>query len=159
MRPTEDATWLDTCEVVARRSKCHRAKHAAIILDDSGRVVSSGYNGPPEGYPTDTDDCRDWCKRAQRAVAGDPASSNYDDCPSVHAETNAIAHADRTAVIGGTLYVNGACCMTCTKLVANSGIKRVVMKIKRSQAYRDHWATIGFLRTCGLMVETEFVDE
>ena len=158
-RPTEDETWLDVCEVIAARSRCHRAKHAATILDSSGRVVSSGYNGPPADFPAETDDCRDWCPRAQRASAGDPASGNYDDCPAVHAETNAIAHADRTSVVGGTLYVNGTCCMTCTKLVANSGVARVVMKIKQSQMYRDHGATLNFLHKCGIDVETVYVDE
>lgn len=162
-RPTSDETWLEVSEVIALRSRCHRAKHAAVIVDATGRIVSSGYNGPPEGFLIapggEYGDCRDWCRRAKDAVAGRPASANYDNCPSVHAETNAIAHADRTAVVGGTLYVNGACCMTCTKLVANSGVSRVVMKIKASQSYRDHEKTITFLMACGIDVETEFISD
>jgi dCMP deaminase len=149
-RPTIDKTWLDATEVIARRRKCSRAQHAAVIVSKDGLIESSGYNGPPHGWPTGDGDCKTFC-----AYSANPeryTNGNYDDCPAVHAETNAIAHVDRTRINKGTLYVNGSCCMTCAKLVANSGVSRVVMKVKASQSYRNYQKTIDFLRDCGLEV-------
>lgn len=161
-RPSIDETWLEVTEVIAQRSKCTRAKHACVIVAADGRIESSGYNGPPRGFETrrllgGEDDCGSFCAYSQQAKLG--YTGNYDDCPAVHAETNAIAHVDRTRIEDGTLYVNGSCCMTCAKLVANSGVSRVVMKVKASQSYRDYRKTIDFLDDCGVHVTEVDTDE
>jgi dCMP deaminase len=154
MRPTVDETWLGVCEVIAQRSRCSRAKVGTVIIAADGRIESSGYNGPPHGYPTvHTSDCVHFCAYARDQSLG------YDACPSVHSETNAIAHVDRTRIAGGTLYVSSSCCMTCAKLVANSGVWRVVMKIKKSESYRNFQSSIEFLKSCGIKVTEVHVDE
>jgi dCMP deaminase len=159
VRPTVDETWLGVCEVIAQRSRCSRAKVGTVIIAADGRIESSGYNGPPRGYdPVTLDEsCSSFC-----AYAKNPAkwsNGNYDACPSVHSETNAIAHVDRTRIAGGTLYVSSSCCMTCAKLVANSGVVRVVMKIKKSQSYRDYEGSIEFLKSCGIEVWEVHADD
>lgn len=142
---------MEVAEVVSRRSRCSRAKVGAVVVAADGIIESTGYNGPPSGFPATTSDCLDFCTYAQnpqRYVNG-----NYDACPSVHAETNALAHVDRTRVTGGTLYVNSSCCMTCAKLVANSGVERVVVKIRTAESYRNWDSVYNFFRTCGVQVQ------
>jgi dCMP deaminase len=154
VRPSIDDTWLEVCEVIAQRSRCSRAKVGCVIIANDGRIESSGYNGPPRGYETvHTDNCMHFCEYARDQSLG------YDSCPSVHAETNAIAHVDRTRIAGGTLYVSSSCCMTCAKLVANSSVARIVMKIKGSQNYRDVKSSLEFLRACGINVTEVYADD
>ena len=54
---------------------------------------------------------------------------------TAHAEQNAIAQAARYGVslLGGELYVTASPCWTCFKIIANSGIKRIVY----GEFYRD----------------------
>jgi deoxycytidylate deaminase len=57
----------------------------------------------------------------------DSPSPRYDDCPSLHAEANALLSAERSERLGGTIYVTSAICFGCAKLIANSGLVSVVM--------------------------------
>lgn len=145
MNRTWDRTWMDIADVMARRSRCDRAQIGCVIVSDQQRVVSTGYNGPPARLPTDGT-CRGWCERARRGVA----AQSYDNCPSVHAELNAIAYANRAQMEDGCLYVSSAMCYNCAKVVANSGIKRVVLR--RDAPERDQDVVIAFLRVCALEV-------
>ena len=54
---------------------------------------------------------------------------------TIHAENNAIIQAARTgvAIDGGDIYVNASPCWGCFKMIANSGIKRIVF----GEFYRD----------------------
>jgi dCMP deaminase len=80
---------------------------------------------------------------------------SYEDCPSLHAEANALIAADRSTWQGGTIYVTGSCCMTCAKLVANSGLKRLVWQEETvDRSYRRPEASVEFLRSCGIVVES-----
>ena len=71
-------------------------------------------------------------------------SGNYSDCPSVHAEQNAMLSASRKDLIGSTLYLageesigcdegDGRCkiknatpCPICERIIKNAGIERIV---------------------------------
>jgi len=85
-------------------------------------------------------------------------STCYEDCPSLHAEANALMFSDRRLREGGTLYVTSHVCSGCAKLVANSGVRRVVVRPGR---YRDPALTThrnsekwyDFMRACGLEVD------
>lgn len=61
--------------------------------------------------------------------AVDPGSS-YDTgpgaCHSVHAEANAILYAERSRLVGATLYCTDEPCGGCWKLIRNTPITRVV---------------------------------
>jgi dCMP deaminase len=93
---------------------------------------------------------------------GGPAtglSPAYEDCPSLHAEANALMAADRSTWQGGTIYVTGCVCFTCSKLVANSGLKRVVyLDDSADRAYRQPERVDEFLRSCGLVVDRQARD-
>lgn len=148
MRPDWDETWMAVADVIAMRSRCVRDQVGAVIVDVENRVAATGYNGPPARLRVDPGSCNVWCERAINGPA-DPLS--YRDCPSIHAELNAIAYASRHQTEGGTLYCTSNLCWDCAKVVANSGILRVVMRDGRG--YRDVSGVVQLLRDCRIEVE------
>lgn len=80
---------------------------------------------------------------------------DYSDCPSLHAEANALMFSDRRLREGGTIYVSSGTCGGCAKLVANSGLARAVYADQTAtlnQHHRDSFRWYDFLRDCGLEV-------
>ena len=152
-RPTWDAIWMADAQNMARRSKCVRAQVGVVIVSQDQRVLSSGYNGPPSGFDAEGP-CSNWCPRAQK-TADEPLSGTYDDCHAAHAESNSIARADFTQMQGSTVYVSTSMCKGCAKIVANSGVSRVVYGYTDdgSDAYRSPEETERFLQSCGIAVE------
>jgi dCMP deaminase len=149
MRRHWDDVWLDVAAVVATRSLCTRAHVGAVIVDDRYRVVATGYNGPPRWFDHRDEPCTAWCERAQ----GNVIEQSYANCPSLHAEANALMAADRSAWQGGVLYVTGHVCADCAKLIGNSGLSRVVVLTDGSGDYRNPDQSYRFLRMLGIGVE------
>ena len=135
-----DQRWLDACRLLAPVfATCERRKYAAFLIAPSGRVVGFGYNGSPPGHPH----CADLpCPRLASDVA---PGSRYDTgdgrCISVHAEANALLFSDPAARVGATMYVNGPPCADCAKLMAASGVARVVHEA--NPAYPDACSPLG----------------
>jgi dCMP deaminase len=153
-RPIWDEVWMDMARIVGQRSKCDRDKVGAVIVPiGNGEGFTASYNGPPAEWPAAAGEgsCLDWCDRAQPGRT--LLQNDYSDCPSLHAEQNAITRADFSKIHGGTVYVTSSVCFTCAKLIANSGMKRVVMMVKQDQEHRNPQMTIEFLTTSGLGVE------
>ena len=103
-------------KIWSENSYCERRKVGALIVKDK-MIISDGYNGTPSGFPN-------VCESSEGATL-----------PYVlHAEANAITKVARSnnSSEGGTLYVSTSPCMECSKLIIQSGIKRVVF----SELYR-----------------------
>lgn len=117
-----DLKWLKWCNDGAKIwSTCAKAQYMVLLVSKEGYLVGSGYNGGPPGEPH----CKDGgCPRALKSP--EHKSSNYDDCISLHSEHNAFLHSDFNAYRGGTMYVNGVPCYGCVKLIANSGLAKLV---------------------------------
>lgn len=148
-RPTWDETWMSVAEAVGLRSKCDRRRIGACIVSEDNGYVVVGYNGPPASFDApDGSTCQDWCPRMLNPSPG----PSYEDCVTVHAETNAIAKADRTRIQDGTLYVTSAVCWDCAKVVANSGVARVMMWLEQDDMHRNPQRSINFLKQCGIEV-------
>jgi deoxycytidylate deaminase len=81
----------------------------------------------------------------------------YDDCPSLHAETNALSVCDRSQREGGTIYVTSHVCHACAKLIANSGLARVVVSTSAAAdaTHRQPERSYDLLRGCGLTVDVD----
>lgn len=126
----KDFGWLRIAGFAAGIfSTCAKRQYFAIVLDKNGRVVGTGYNGSPPGMIH----CNDGgCPRLQENSA--PGSS-YSNCIAIHAEANALVWSDRTMRLGGTLVINGTPCWDCGKILAGSGLKRVVYV--RDESYAD----------------------
>jgi dCMP deaminase len=113
--------FMNIAEQVATRSTCDRKHIGAVIVRDK-TILSTGYNGSIRGAPH----CDD---------AGHDMDNGH--CVrTVHAESNAVAQAAKhgIAIDGAEIYVTASPCLTCFKLVANSGIKVIYYK----EFYRDN---------------------
>jgi dCMP deaminase len=121
-----DTYFMDIAKVAATRATCTRKHVGAVIVRDRS-ILSTGYNGSLPGQLH----C-DQVPEEQHVVNG--------HCDiAVHAEANAIVQAARrgTAIDGGTIYTTASPCWPCFKLVASSGIKRIVF----GELYRDERIT------------------
>lgn len=139
MPTPKDKKWMKVCVDSAQLfSTCAKRQYFAVVLNSHGHVLSTGYNGGPAGMVH----CKDG--GCPRNIEQSAPRSSYDNCIAIHAEANALLHSDYTARIdGGTIYVNGPPCYSCAKLVANSGLNRVVY-LKEEGAYMD-WASVRSL--------------
>ena len=111
-----DHRYLRMASIWSENSYCVRRKVGALIVKDK-MIISDGYNGTPSGFPN-------ICESEEGVTF-----------PYVlHAEANAITKVARSnnSSEGSTLYVTASPCMECSKLIIQSGIKRVVF----SELYR-----------------------
>ncbi len=118
-RPDWDTYWMGVVDAISRRSTCIRHNFGAVIVRDN-TIVSTGFNGAPRGLPHCTEI---GCLRDKLRIK---SGTMLEVCRGVHAEANAIIRADPLRMDGGTLYVNAKPCKYCARMIANSGVKRVV---------------------------------
>lgn len=120
-RPSWDDYFMGIARVVATRSNCSRRHVGAVVMRDN-HILSTGYNGTPHGVKN----CfAGGCPRCAGTVK---SGSNLEECLCVHAEQNAICQAALygTSLQGATIYITLSPCLTCAKLIINSGIREVV---------------------------------
>lgn len=139
-RPSFDATFMEMCTLVSRRTTCPRRAVGAVIAKDN-HVLTTGYNGAPKGFPHPIET---GCIREELGI---PSGEFSDVCPCLHAEQNAILQAALfgVSVRDGTLYCTTQPCTQCARMVVNAGIKKVVFE----QEYSD-MLSIGLLTTGGV---------
>lgn len=147
-RPTWDEVWLSVAETVAKRSRCSRAQMGSVIVSHDQHIIATGYNGPAADWP-ESGECINWCERAQGKA---PLDNLYDACPSIHAEANALLYVDRSRSLGGTIYIVSAPCMQCAKLISNSGLAKVVCRLKKADMHRSPYEVLDYLRKCNIEV-------
>lgn len=120
-RPTWDEYFSELAQMVARRSTCLR-RNVGSLLVKGDRIISSGYNGAPQGIRH----CLDiGCLREDMGI---PSGERYELCRGVHAEQNAIINAARYGVstIDSVIYSTRQPCMLCARMIINAGVKKVV---------------------------------
>lgn len=140
---TRDEKWLSVCDhAAALFSTCAKRKYFAIVLDQRGRVVGTGYNGGPPGVPHCVDG------GCPRYAENSPSGSSYDNCIAIHAEENALLWSDRTLREGGTLVINSTPCWGCAKKIAGSGIVRLIYIL--DAAYTDWPRAQALLEQAGV---------
>ena len=126
-----DHSYLQMAEIWAQNSYCKRRKVGALLVKDR-MIISDGYNGTPSGF--------------ENVCEEDGVTKPY----VLHAEANAITKVAKSgnSSEGATLYVTTSPCLECSKLIIQSGIRRVV--------YRDEYRLtdgIDLLRRAGVEVE------
>ena len=124
-RPDWDEYFMRIAKVAALRSNCVKRKVAAVIVRDK-RVISTGYNGTPRG----TRNCFEGgCPRCNQLA---DSGTQLDECRCSHGEENAITQAayHGVSVKDGILYTTFSPCLTCTKMIINSGIQEVVYNLE-----------------------------
>ena len=127
-----DKAYLKIAAEWSKLSYCKRKQVGAIIVRDR-MIISDGYNGTPSGF----DNC---CED----------NEGLTNWYVLHAEANAILKVARSTQTceGATLYITLSPCKECSKLIHQSGIKRVVYQ----NGYRDT-SGIDFLAKAGVIVE------
>lgn len=148
-RLSHDDAMVRVAEVVALRSLCYRSRVGAVACAADRRLVSVGWNAPPAGVDTAGRNCALWCPRG----AGLSHKPGYSDCLAIHAEANALIHAERGELIGGTMYVTRVPCAPCAKQVAAAGIVRVVCGLDEGGVFHRPEEVVGMLESCGVSVE------
>ena len=127
-----DKAYLKIAAEWGKLSYCKRKQVGAIIVRDR-MIISDGYNGTPSGFENC---CEDEEGLTQWYV--------------LHAEANAILKVARStqSCDNATLYITLSPCRECSKLIHQSGIKRVVYQ----NGYRDT-SGVDFLRKAGVVVD------
>ena len=121
-RPSWDEYFLEIAKVVGTRGTCDRGRNGAVLVKNK-RILATGYVGAPAGLPH----CDEVGHLMSDVVNPDGSVSKH--CiRTTHAEQNAIVQAALHGVSteGATLYIKFEPCFTCTKMIINAGIKRVV---------------------------------
>jgi len=115
-----DQYFMNIAVQAATRATCDRKHVGAVIVRDK-TILSTGYNGSIRGLPH--------CDDAGHMM------ENGHCVATVHAEANAIIQAAKngTSIDNADIYVTASPCWNCFKLIANSGIKRIVFL----EFYRD----------------------
>lgn len=127
-----DKAYLRIAKEWGQLSYCKRKQVGAIIVKDR-MIISDGYNGTPSGFENCCED-----------------EDNLTKWYVLHAEANAISKVARStqSCENATLYITLSPCKDCSKLIHQSGIKRVVFH----EQYKDT-AGIDFLIRAGVEVE------
>lgn len=104
---------MDVAFVVAQRSTCDRA-HVGAVLVRERRILTTGYNGAPAGLPH--------CDEVGHLMVDGHCVR------TLHAEQNAVIQAALHGIStqGATAYVTHQPCLTCSKMLINAGVQRVV---------------------------------
>jgi dCMP deaminase len=108
-RPSWDSYFMWLCKLVATRSIDPSTKHGCIIVDKNHRVVSVGYNGPPQGI--------------DNAVVPLTRPEKYNWM--IHAEENALLFCYQP-LDDATVYITGKPCVLCLRKLIQKKVKKVV---------------------------------
>lgn len=157
--------YKDFAERTAKLSHARRLQVGAVIVKDD-TVISYGYNGMPSGWDNNCEDkeymgdaggwlspeeieaqwpFEEWVASLRRKVR-----FRLKTKPEVlHAESNAIAKLakNNNSGTGADIFITHAPCMECSKLIFQSGIRRVYY----GSQYRDD-SGVKFLQASGIEV-------
>jgi dCMP deaminase len=143
-----DHYYMQVAETVQTRANCWGTSVGAVLVLHN-RIVSTGFNGTPEGFPNCRDGGCERCRQRELRAAGrvsevtDPLflgeGKHLDVCICVHAEANALLSAARygTRTDGATLYSTYTPCFSCLKEMIQAGVRRVVYLNPWRQAESD----------------------
>jgi dCMP deaminase len=126
-----DKAYLRIAKEWGKLSYCERKQVGAIIVKDK-MIISDGFNGTPSGFENCCED-----------------EAHFTKWYVLHAEANAISKVARStqSCEDATLYITLSPCKDCSKLIHQSGIKRVVYL----EEYKDT-SGVDFLIKAGIEV-------
>lgn len=108
--------YMNIAIAVRENANCKGRKVGAVIVRDN-RIISTGYNGTPEGFTNCMDGgCVRCGKREEYRREG---KRGYDECICVHAEQNALIPLPRfgNAIEDSVIFSTLRPCFDCTKLM------------------------------------------
>ena len=131
-----DIAYMKMALEWAKLSYCTRKKVGSLIVKDN-MIISDGYNGTPSGFENECE-----------------LENTETKWHVLHAEANAILKCAKygQSCQGADLYLTLSPCKDCSKLIHQSGIKRVIYH----QPYKDDTG-LNFLKKAG--VEITYLNE
>lgn len=129
-----DERFMNLAETVAEWSSCYQSnRHVGAVCVKDKRVLTTGYNGASAGIESCAE--KGECLRRVKNIA---SGTMQEVCYAVHAEQNAICQAAKLGISldGATMYVTHQPCVICTRMIINSGVKKVIYK----NGYPDEFA-------------------
>jgi dCMP deaminase len=128
-RPSHDEYFMGIALAVRERANCLGSRVGAVLVLQE-RVISTGYNGVPEGMTNCDQGGCDRCANRDKYVSG----TAYDVCICVHAEQNALIAAARrgTPVEDSLIYTTTRPCFGCAKELLQAKVQAVY--------YLNDWA-------------------
>lgn len=115
--PSWDEYFMQMCNVVKIRSRDPKKQVGAILVSSDNRIISTGYNALKKGSNDDID----WSNRELVHLL------------VLHAEVNCLLYAT-SKFENTTLYSTLSPCSHCIKLIASSGVKKIIFQDK----YKDY---------------------
>lgn len=116
------AYGIHIAKAVAARSKDPKRKVGAVLFDNQGAIVSTGYNGFPPGFP-------DW---------KDLWDTDRKHLYVIHAEENALLRVDnRTRVSGSTMFVSAIPCLPCLVRMEAMNVHQVIAEAAMLEVQRN----------------------
>ena len=139
-----DKVYMQNAVNMSTLSHAVRKKVGCLLVTTENLQIGA-YNGQPSGWDNVCEDTH---------TTDDPhfKPSEYLVTKNtvIHAELNAILHAARqgVSVKGSIIYISLSPCASCSAMIAQAGIKRVVYQ----EEYRDV-SGIALLRKHGIIIE------
>lgn len=120
----DEVTCLRMAYREARKSPDTSTQNGAIIIDATGKYMSSGHNSPTPGFHVED----------EHVVADKYAYME-------HAERAAVFNAARYGVrtFGATMYCPWASCQDCARAIVCAGIKRLVRHADAMRQTPERW--------------------
>jgi dCMP deaminase len=121
-RPTREQYFMLLAVATRERANCLRRHVGAILVADQ-RIIATGYNGTPTGFPNCDDGGCHRCANPEDYEQG----RGYDVCTCVHAEANAVLQAAKLgySVQGAVCYSTLRPCFGCLKELYQAGVAGV----------------------------------
>jgi len=123
-RPRRGEYYMKIAFDVARRATCDRA-HVGCVLVKDDRIIATGYNGSPPGYPHCDDEGHDM--EGGKCVR------------TVHAELNTLLQCAMHGISakGATAYCTVQSCYRCTQYLVSAGVKHLIYFEKYNSMSED----------------------
>lgn len=158
MRPSRDQWAMGLAQLTALRATCLRRRVGAVLLNERGHVLATGYNGVAAGLPHCNEEkpgladyvvvpgmYRPPVTKHPHACEGAraPSGQSLDACQAIHAEQNAMLQCRDVYAIH-TAYVTASPCITCCKLLLNTSCQRIVfLEEYPHAAAKELWLSAG----------------
>ena len=141
---TWDEYFMSSAMLTSLRSKDPNTQVGCCIVNEDNIILSQGYNGTPVGWK---DEDFPWERD------GENLNTKYPYV--VHSEANAITHCvgQGMSLKGSRIYVTLFPCNECAKLIAQSGIKKVVYLSDKYKGTEGNLAAKKIFEMCGIDYE------
>jgi len=119
---TRDEYYMTIAMAVRTKANCLGRRVGAILVKEN-RIISTGYNGTPEGMTNCSDGGCARCKNKEAYAA----SVGYDVCICVHAEQNALITAARfgNPIQDSIVYSTLRPCFDCSKAMLQAKVHTI----------------------------------